>query len=121
MPDDSLVAEMYGKEYNCADAAIDRECTGCALDDPRETERVVKWLARNEPGVFIDYGCRDGELLAAAARLGWRAFGVEIDREVARATSERTGVEVLTPDDNKLKNDVADVVHLGDVIEHLTR
>jgi SAM-dependent methyltransferase len=118
MPDDALVAEMYGPLYNAVEPG---DCAGFTIEDPKAPQCVVEWLARSEPGLFVDYGCREGELLAEAARLGWRAGGVELDERVARATAQRTGLMVVTPADSALRPGCADVVHLGDVIEHMTR
>lgn len=122
MPDDAVVAEMYGPRYNSDDSACGVEARdGLVFEDPKEPRRVVEWLARSGPGLFVDYGCRDGELLTEAARLGWRAVGVEIDEGVARETAARTGLPVFTPSDERLRGVRADAVHLGDVIEHLTK
>jgi SAM-dependent methyltransferase len=71
---------------------------------------------------LLDFGCGDGALLAAAAERGWTAIGVETNPEVAGDVSRRTGARVVT-DLSDLVGDsgrAVDVVHLGDVIEHLT-
>ena len=68
-----------------------------------------------------DYGCGVGDLLVAAREVGWEPVGVEFASEVARDVEERTGVRCV--DDggvDSLPDGTADVVHLGDVIEHLT-
>ena len=57
-----------------------------------------------------------------AAKLGWRPYGVEFDPEVARRVEGKTGLKVFS-DPSALLNEAggpADVLHLGDVIEHLT-
>jgi hypothetical protein len=46
-------------------------------------------------------------------------MGVELSPEVARITEQRTGIAVRTPDAPELTG-MADVLHMGDVIEHLT-
>lgn len=116
MPDDETVALMYGPDYGA-----DPEAESVATDDPKEPRRVVELLSLRAPGVFVDYGCRDGALLVEASKLKWRAVGVEIDPRVARETAARTGAQVVTPGDALLTDSFADVVHLGDVIEHLTK
>ncbi|MEJ7708314.1 MAG: methyltransferase domain-containing protein [Pyrinomonadaceae bacterium] len=107
--------EIYGPEYcNAADSAPDGELTD-------EMTRVASWLRRaNNPGTFIDYGCRKGVLLTEALKLGWRAIGVEINPDVAAQTEKQTGARVVLPDDPLLDAPLADILHLGDVIEHLT-
>jgi SAM-dependent methyltransferase len=114
MPDAATLAQMYGTDY----ATSFQEDPG--IDDPKEALRVVKWLRQREgKGTFVDYGCGTGTLLTEAAKLNWQAIGVELDSEVARAVEKRTGARVVS-DPAELAEGTADVLHLGDVIEHLT-
>lgn len=115
MPDDQTLRRMYGPEY-ANDVAAD-----CSVQDPKEPQRVVNWLRSKERGTFLDYGCGDGRLLTEAIQLNWRALGVEFDDEVAAATAGRTGADVVgVASIDSLPRECADVLHLGDVIEHLT-
>jgi SAM-dependent methyltransferase len=114
MPDAETLARMYGPDY----AASFHEDP--AIEDPKEAPRVVRWLEQHpEAGTFLDYGCGSGLLLTEAAQRGWRAIGVELDAGVAEAVAQRTGAMVVSRP-AELPAGVADVVHLGDVIEHLT-
>ena len=114
MPDAETLSQMYGPEY--ATSFEDDP----SIDDPKESLRVVKWLKRSTGrGAFIDYGCGTGTLLIEAAKLSWQAVGVELDSEVAKAVEERTGARVVS-NPAELAAASADVLHLGDVIEHLT-
>jgi SAM-dependent methyltransferase len=114
MPDDETLAVMYGPEY----ATSFEEDPG--IDDPKEALRVVRWLRQETGGgTFVDYGCGAGSLLIEAARLSWQAIGVELDDEVAKEVERRTGARVVS-DPHELADGVADILHLGDVIEHLT-
>jgi SAM-dependent methyltransferase len=112
MPDAGTIAQMYGPSYAQDVAAADSA-------DPKNPRAVVDYLRSRAPGVFVDYGCGDGRLLVAARDLGWNAVGVELSPEVARTTEQRTGARVRTPEAPELPG-IADVLHLGDVIEHLT-
>jgi len=112
MPDPETIARMYGLNYA-------GEAAGADTIDPKNPRAVVGYLSSREPGVFVDYGCGDGRLLVAAHELGWTAVGVELSPEVARATEQRTGITVRTPSAPELVG-IADVLHLGDVVEHLT-
>jgi SAM-dependent methyltransferase len=115
MPDDETLSQMYGPDY----ATSFQEEPG--IDDPKEALRVVRWLgdrARSR-GTFIDYGCGEGKLLVEAAKLDWQAIGVEFDDRVAQRVEQETGARVVS-DPSELADAVADVLHLGDVIEHLT-
>jgi len=113
MPDEATLSRMYGMEYSVA-------FPDTADADPKDHERVMAWLRQRPAGVFIDYGCGSGELLGRATQEGWEAIGVELDARVADAAASSARVRVVTsPAD--LPDGVADAVHLGDVIEHLTR
>ena len=113
MPDLAALAEMYGPRYSQSFVADP------AIDDAKQMFRVVAWLKHEKPGRFIDFGCGDGGLLRDATSLGWETVGVEFDEDVAATVAARTGLRVIgrraAADERP-----ADVVHLGDVIEHLT-
>jgi SAM-dependent methyltransferase len=116
MPDEATLAEMYGPAYETSFRADQ------AVEDPKEPQRVLEWLRRLGRGVFLDYGCGSGSLLVQAAKLGWEPIGVELDPSVAQRVTRRTGMRVVSealalPG---AAGPPADVVHLGDVIEHLT-
>lgn len=115
MPDDETLQIMYGADYTQDDGAA------LYVENPKEPNRVIETLKKNPPGVFVDYGCGGGELLIEAKRLGWKAFGVELDREVAARVEATTGIRVFVGPHNNPEFPLADVLHLGDVIEHLTR
>lgn len=115
MPDDRTVAAMYGTSYGagCSDEKAQEE-------DGPQANRVTEWLSKLPVGTFVDYGCGDGRLLRKAKQLGWKAIGLELDPEVARKTAERTDTVVVADPRELRERYPADVLHLGDVIEHLT-
>ncbi len=114
MPDERALALMYGDDYAKSVAADG------GVADPKHPERVVAFLKEHAAGRFVDFGCGDGRLLSEARMLGWEAIGVELDPLVARATHERTGAQVLVFSELTSQGLNADVLHLGDVIEHMT-
>jgi SAM-dependent methyltransferase len=113
MPDEALLAEMYGPEY------LDSFAGASPTGEDRDFSGPLAVLERQPRGRFIDYGCGDGALVRAAATLGWDALGVEFDGAVAARVSARTGLRVVGIHAAAMEPP-ADVVHLGDVIEHLT-
>jgi SAM-dependent methyltransferase len=117
MPDPGMLQQMYGPGYESAFS----EGANVNIEDPKEPTKCIEWLHNQRAGTFLDYGCGAGVLLEAAAKAGWRPVGVELDSQVARRVEERTGFRVLTSE-AAVSSDgsIADVLHLGDVLEHLT-
>jgi SAM-dependent methyltransferase len=105
---------MYSIDY------LNAACADAVPEPERETPRVVKWLECLPRGLFIDYGCGAGKLLAAAAGNNWKALGIEFDQAVAGETARRTGIEVWSISQAAQAELQADILHLGDVLEHLT-
>jgi SAM-dependent methyltransferase len=115
MPDAEVLLRMYGPEYGDSFAA---DPIG---EESRDSRRVLELLEKCGGGTFVDYGCGGGGLLAEAARGNWRAIGVEFDEEVVAEIRRKTGLEALTPREIETLNGLSiDILHLGDVIEHLT-
>lgn len=83
--------------------------------------RLIAKLTGLTTGRILDIGCNVGTFLEAAARFGWEALGVEPNPRAAEM-AEGKGFEIhrgffdesLTPSLGQF-----DVVHAGDVIEHL--
>jgi SAM-dependent methyltransferase len=114
VPGDDVLARMYGSEYQTSFGHDP------SVEDPKQPQRVIEWLRKLGSGTFIDYGCGAGSLLKEAMRLDWQAFGVEFDAEVARNAEEYSGAKVVVRPEELFEGPRADVLHLGDVIEHLT-
>jgi SAM-dependent methyltransferase len=114
MPDAHTLEIMYGVDYASSFEADP------GIVDPKSPQRVLDFLARQPRGTFLDYGCGEGGLLAKAQEINWTAVGVELDGGVARRVREKTGADVLVASALSSSDPIADVVHLGDVIEHLT-
>jgi SAM-dependent methyltransferase len=115
MPGEETLASMYGPQY---EAMVS---TGHGIVDPKERGRVVAWLRTQPTGTFLDYGCGVGRLLEDVKASGWRTLGMEFDPRVAAETSARVGVPVIDRFGlDAIEQQPVDVLHLGDVIEHLT-
>jgi SAM-dependent methyltransferase len=111
MPDDKVIARMYDDSY-CGEAAAGEPAS--SLDKFSDVLEFTKSVA---PGRFLDYGCGDGLLLREMKAKGWDVVGVDFNPEFASALKSEE-VTVLGPNDPI--DEKADVVHLGDVLEHLT-
>jgi SAM-dependent methyltransferase len=116
MPDDETLAEMYGPGY------VKSFVEDPAIHDPRESQRVIEWLKKLKSGTFVDYGCGAGEMLVEAGKLNLKVVGVEFDENVAQALEKQTGARVMNLSEvQALSEPLADILYLGDVIEHLTK
>lgn len=114
MPDNEILRAMYGPAYPELVAA-DHD-----VEDPKAPERVLR-LAQGLPlGRFVDFGCGRGELLQKMAAAGWEVVGVEFQADVAGSVGTDTGLRVMSLEETNNEALDADVVNLGDVIEHLT-
>ncbi len=115
MPDATTLAHMYGPAYAHVGAG------DSSINDPKDLDAVLACLGQREPGLLVDFGCGSGSLLVAARALRWMAVGVEFQAEVVDSVARQTGCVVFNGLDQLRRsgNVPADVVHLGDVIEHL--
>lgn len=117
MPEPQMLQQMYGPRYETASSDVQSD----NVEDPKEPGKCLEWLRSRGVGTFLDYGCGTGLLLEAVAKAGWRPIGVELNGDVARAVGERTGFRVLTAEEaDSSEGHTADILHLGDVLEHLT-
>lgn len=113
MPNPETLSLMYGTDYEKL-AEVET-----FYENQKDKASIRRWLTDTPKGVFLDYGCGGGETLELAKSLGWKVIGVELDEEVAENLRKRLGVEVYSNPD-ELPDGVADLLNLGDVIEHLT-
>jgi SAM-dependent methyltransferase len=105
MPDDATLQKMYAVEYFDGDANAAR------------FDVITDKLAGLEKGFFVDYGCGDGTLLRAVSDLGWKVAGIEFNPNTVKAIAAQNPFPVVLVSE---PTPPADVLHLGDVIEHLT-
>jgi len=116
LPDAGQLTEAYG------DAASDdylEEEGGQRVTARWTLDRIERHAA--PPGAFLDLGCWVGFMLDEARDHGWRAVGVEPSTWASGLARERFGLDVRTADLAQLDLPQAsfEVVHMGDVIEHL--
>jgi SAM-dependent methyltransferase len=72
---------------------------------------------------FLDIGCGTGETLTAAAKLGWDASGIELSPSAAAIARVKSGRPVFNGpfEDFAATGGEYDIIHLGDVLEHLRK
>lgn len=115
VPSDSVFAKMYAKPaYHDVFYSLVDVCTN------NPSAEILKSFSGVKSKV-LDYGCGAGHFLAAIQNMGYQATGVEFDNESAASAARNTGCQVFT-----FANFFSfsppmkfDVIHLGDVLEHV--
>lgn len=114
MPDEETLALMYGDDYQ---QFLSVESTHSGDDGIRQ---VIEYLKTLEKGVFFDYACGAGVLLSEVAKIGWDVLGLELNVATAEKYSRLHNIKIISDLKDLPENFRADVIHLGDVLEHLT-
>lgn len=70
-------------------------------------------------GILLDFGCGNGRFLRAARRAAFRAEGAELDAAARERAAANSGCAVRSLDDIMARELRYDLIHLGDVLEHL--
>lgn len=115
VPNALTFAAMYAKaEYH--------DCHYVACDKVAyiKAAQLLRGLAPAGATV-LDYGCGAGYFLQAVKKEGFLPCGVEFDADAAKLAAENVGCEVLTVEmfSAQAGGNNFDVIHLGDVLEHL--
>lgn len=115
VPDGETLARMYAKaEYH--------DCHYEDIEQSNYTEsaRLLTQYS-NEGASALDYGCGTGAFLVALSEQNFLPYGVEFDKDAARRASHEAACTVLSLDDFMAIVDKPkfDVIHFGDVLEHL--
>ncbi len=93
----------------------------------KKLARCRRWVARltprvERPGRWLDVGCSAGFVVAAAAEVGFDAFGVELESSAIAFGRERLGLTQLacgTLEAQRYPSGHFDVISMYDVIEHV--
>lgn len=114
MPSEAELAILYGVEYN------DDAESGPSIDgDPRADDWLLDRLAIAKPNRFVDFGCGSGSLLGRVSATGVEALGFDMDLGGVAAASLASGCAVYMLSSIRNHQESADVVHIGDVLEHV--
>lgn len=81
----------------------------------------VEFLRSQRGGVcrLLDFGAGTGAFLAAARLAGFDCEGVEYHQTAIQAAERYSGARVRTAEEMRASRSLYDVIHLGDVFEHL--
>lgn len=125
-PAGESLARLYWAEYFSVDFRCGRSDTH-SFDEAAFVEenrglldRFERWKPAAEPARLLEVGCASGWLLHHARARGWQVRGVELS-EHAVEHARRLGLEVAqgTLEDAALPDASADLVYMGDVLEHV--
>ena len=115
VPDNETFIKMYSKsEYH------DRHYINFNQSVYEESAKLLTNFAPKN-ALVLDYGCGIGSFLKATKNFGFNPFGVEFDEHAARSASMNAGCSAISVDKffEKGFKTKFDVIHLGDVLEHL--
>jgi len=115
LPNDQCFKQMYSKvsyhdaHYSDADSAV-----------YRYSVKLLHQYSSVDSSV-LDYGCGTGLFLKVAKDQGFRPSGIEFDSSAALAASEASGCSVFSVSEFEcgIFDHCFDVIHMGDVLEHL--
>ena len=115
LPDKKTLANMYSKfTYH------DFHYPESLEEQYSIAGRLLRNFA-NRDSLVLDYGCGVGHFLSAIVSQEYRGVGVEFDSAAARTAAQDTGCKVLLVEE--FERDLTlrgfDVIHMGDVLEHL--
>lgn len=88
----------------------------------RQLDEVTRLLGGIElPGGFLDIGCGSGSSVRAAADMGWRATGIDIDPKLIQVGREELQADLRcgTLPQSGLDGNRFHFIRMRDVIEHL--
>jgi 2-polyprenyl-3-methyl-5-hydroxy-6-metoxy-1,4-benzoquinol methylase len=86
---------------------------------PSRLDDVAPQLPRG--GTLLDFGCGNGAFMVAAQAAGFACEGVELDPGTRARAAANSGRPIRTLEEVRGRGSRYDIVHLGDVLEHLPR
>lgn len=125
-PEGESLARLYWAEYFSVDYRCGRSDTH-SFDESAFREENRGLLDRFEalrpasgPARLLEVGCASGWLLKHAQERGWQVQGVELsEHAVTHARSLGLDVAHGTLEEAKLPDASADLIYMGDVLEHV--
>ncbi|MCI5130789.1 MAG: methyltransferase domain-containing protein [Candidatus Electrothrix sp. EH2] len=115
LPTASAFAHMYAKAkyHDCHYIEGDKENYNASIQ--------LLSLFAHKGGTILDYGCGFGSFLNAAKIKGFSPVGVEFDVDAAQFAEKNTNCKVYTVQEFQEQQQYSgfDIIHFGDVLEHL--
>ncbi|MCL5276214.1 MAG: class I SAM-dependent methyltransferase [Deltaproteobacteria bacterium] len=104
---------MYAKEnyHDVYAGEIDLETYKGSITKMMRYSKIGKSL--------LDFGCGVGGFLRAAKEMGFQGCGIEYDPKVREEAGKNAGVPVYSLEELKASGQRFDIIHLGDVLEHI--
>jgi len=117
-PPDDYLAKIYSKSSGYFATAY----TDLSKTSPSGAEYLHKLLLAHDMrvGRFLDVGCSTGRLMYHLKNLGWDVAGIDIDADAVKvALKNDLNVTVGRLEKSGYHDETFDVIHMGDVIEHV--
>jgi SAM-dependent methyltransferase len=117
-PDDQRLSEIYGKSSGYF-ATAEKDLAKTSRDVAMNSHEL---LLKNGAtvGRFLDIGCSTGQLIYHLSRQGWIVTGIDIDADaIAVGLNNGLNVSVCRLEDSSFDERSFDVIHMGDLIEHV--
>lgn len=114
----SYIYDLYKKNKS---SSFDYYCNLEKIDKERFKKLFSEINKYKKSGIVLDFGCATGSFLQVAKEYGYQTHGVEINSLAVEWTRNVLGLNILegTMSRFSYKEDFFDIVHMGDVIEHL--
>ena len=120
-PDSIDFEKMYSKK-NYHDLHYSEYNNALSEFNNKEYRQSISLLKKHvkDKITLLDFGCGNGLFLSLAKKSGFDCIGVEIDSETIKFARKNSGCPVISYDLLLRKEKKFDIIHLGDVLEHLS-
>ena len=118
--------ELYNKAYYSSDNNNEGYSNYNAMSITHKSsfEKRLEFIERNyqKGGVVFDFGCALGHFCEVAKNRNWNVIGSDINTYAAQFVKKKYNINTFICDISHppLKNDIADLICLYDLIEHTT-
>jgi len=130
MPSPEEINEYYKNYYknrhssgkiNCQETNISKIYRGITFKKSRDQNYLKKIEKFAKKGLFVDFGCGEGEHLLIAKSRGWNVLGIEYSVEIKNELA-KDDIEVVNTNslgNSGLQEESAECISASHVVEHL--